>query len=154
METSESPLGTVRQLQKQYLVARVTGVNIWIIHWFYGSMQVLCSQRCAFTVGVMEELEWFKVRRQGCKSRVCAGLGVSVNPLSLSSVLHKAGAALPPAQSPEEKMGPTGLCRFVGGWQFGSQQSCGIGGCWGQVGTATHCLAMFLNLPGCPLPHL
>ena len=44
METSESPLGVVRQLQKQCLVAGVTGVNFWIIPWFYGSMWVLCSQ--------------------------------------------------------------------------------------------------------------
>ena len=44
METSESPLGVVKQLQKQCLVAGVTGVNFWIIPWFSGSMQVLCSQ--------------------------------------------------------------------------------------------------------------
>lgn len=80
----------------------------------------------------MEEREWVKVRGQGCRARVCMGPGESVNPLSLSSLLHKVGAAPPPAQSSEEQRRPTGPCGFVGGWRFGSPQSHGIGG-WVSV---------------------
>lgn len=65
METSERPLGTVSQLQKQHLVAGGTNGNFCIIHWFCGSVQVLL-----FTAMLMKECEGFKVRSQGCQSRV------------------------------------------------------------------------------------
>ena len=104
----------------------------------------------------MEEREWVKVRGQGCRARVCMGPGESVNPLSLSSLLHNVGAAPPPAQSPEEQRRPTGPMRLCWGlaiWEPAKPWDRRVGECQGQ-GAATHCLALFLILPGCPLPHL
>lgn len=104
-------------------------MDFWIIRWFCGSMQFLLFIVTCFHNRVGKECEGFKVRCQGCKSRVRSlsseGLGEEVNPLNLNFLLHKAGAPPPtqhtracthPAQGPKQQMRPTGLWEIGWGW--------------------------------------
>ena len=84
------------------------------------------------------------------------GPGESVNPLSLSSLLHKVGAAptpSPKSRGADETKWAMQVCWGLAVWEPSRPWDRRVGEYQGQ-GAAAHCLALFLSLPGCPLPHL